>query len=545
MTKFPMSFSPYLPADRIARHEGAGEWPCPGVSELLRRRVAETPSRVYIVDGDARLTFAEFASRANRLAAGLRRIGVGAGDVISWQLPSWWEAAAVDVAIDTLGAISNPIIPIYREREVTFIARQAGARVLLVPGRFRSFDYRELARTVQREAAALEHVVVVRDAPGMGMMTFESLLDDTTGEPPRAERPPHAVSGLFYTSGTTAEPKGVMHTASTLGAFARNNATVGGTGPDDVSLLQFPLTHIGGVGPFIVLPILIGSRVVCLDVWDPERALALIEREGVTSAGGPPAILQGLLNAKGFSSERARSVRTAGTGAADVPPELIREVRRRFAAVSFRSYGLTECPMLTSGTRTDPEDRCVHTDGRPTPGCQVRIVDESGCPVAPGVEGEIEATGPQMCVGYVDPALNDAAFTDDGWLRTGDLGVMDADGYVRVTGRKKDIIIRKGENLSAKAIEDVLYEHPSIADASVVGVPDAASGERVCACVVLRAGAPPLKLAELRAFMERKQVMRQKIPEQLEILPELPRNATGKVLKYVLRERFGRRAPAS
>jgi cyclohexanecarboxylate-CoA ligase len=345
---------------------------------------------------------------------------------------------------------------------------------------------------------------------------------------------------LFYTSGTTSEPKGVAHTRSTLGAFARANASMTGGGPDDVSLLQFPLTHIGGLAAFLILPILQGSRVVYLDVWEPERALSLIEAEQVTGAGGPPAILQGLLNAEGFTPERVRTVRVAGTGAADVPPQLIRDVRQKLGAISFRAYGLTECPMLTSGTVSDPEDKCSLTDGRPVPGCTVRIVDDDGVVVGDEREGEIEAFGPQMCVGYLDQRLMESSFAPDGFLRTGDLGIVDAEGYVRVTGRKKDIIIRKGENLSAKAIEDVLHEHPAIADAAVIGVPDPISGERVCACVVLRDGAD-LSLGSLRDFMESKQVMRQKIPEQLETLSTLPRNATGKVLKFELRNRFGGR----
>jgi acyl-CoA synthetase (AMP-forming)/AMP-acid ligase II len=218
---------------------------------------------------------------------------------------------------------------------------------------------------------------------------------------------------------------------------------------------------------------------------------------------------------------------------------LILDVRRKLGAISFRSYGLTECPMLTSGTVSDPEDKCSLTDGRPVPGCEVRIVGDDGVRLGAEREGEIEAFGPQMCVGYLDPHLTDASFTADGFLRTGDLGIVDSDGYVRVTGRKKDIIIRKGENLSAKAIEDVLHEHSAIADAAVIGVPDPTSGERVCACVVQREGAEPLSLEALRNFMESKQVMRQKIPEQLEILTSLPRNATGKILKFELRKRFG------
>lgn len=534
-----MSTAPFLPAERIAIHEAAGHWPCAGVSALLEERRREIPGRLFLIDGADRLTFAEFADRAQRVAAGLLELGIAPGDVVSWQLPSWWEAAAVAVAVDWIGAISNPIIPIYREREVSFIAAQAGTRALIVPGTFRNFDYRELAEDVRRRSPSVEHVVVVRDRPGEGMRSFDGLLGSARPLTPPVARDPYAVAMLFYTSGTTADPKGVMHTVSTLGAFARTNADVAGGGPEDASLLQFPVTHIGGLAAFVLLPILKGSRVVYVDVWDPERALSIIESEGITGAGGPPAILQGMLAAPGFSAKRVRTVRLAATGAADVPPELIREIRRRFGAVSYRSYGLTECPMLTSGRPDDPEDKCVYTDGRPTPGCRVRVVNDTGELLPSGAEGEIEAFGPQMCVGYLDSSLTAATFTRDGFVRTGDLGIVDDQGYVRVTGRKKDIIIRKGENLSAKAIEDVLHDHPLVAEAAVIGVPDPASGERVCACLVLRAGAEGLTLADIRTFMEAKQVMRQKVPEQVELLPVLPRNATGKVLKHELRKRFG------
>ncbi|GIW42558.1 MAG: long-chain-fatty-acid--CoA ligase [Candidatus Binatia bacterium] len=529
----------FLPASRLERHRARGEWPVPSAAQLLAERLRNAPDREFLIDGTQRLSFRAFEDRVSRLVAGLRALGVRRGDVVSWQLPSWWEAAVLAVALEHLGAVQNPILPIYRETEVGFIARETGTRILFVPGTFRSFDYRELARSVRAQVPSIEHVVVVRDRPFEGARAFGDLLGERDGRAP-VERDLHEVSFVFYTSGTTSEPKGVLHSTSTLGAFARANARVSGSSESDVSLLQFPLTHIGGLAAFVVLPLLVGSRVVYLDVWDPERALDLVEKEGVTSAGGPPPILQGILSAPGFRPERVRTLRTAGTGAADIPPELVREVRRRLGVKSFRSYGLTECPMLTSGRPEDPEEKCVSTDGRPSPGCEVRIVDESGRACPPGTEGEIECFGPQLCLGYWNSELDREAFTADGFLRTGDLGILDEEGYLRVTGRKKDIIIRKGENLSAKSIEDVLYEHPAVADAAVVGLPDPECGEKVCACVVLRPGAS-LTLAELARFMEEKRVMKQKIPERLEILPSLPRNATGKVKKFELRARFSGR----
>jgi cyclohexanecarboxylate-CoA ligase len=231
-------------------------------------------------------------------------------------------------------------------------------------------------------------------------------------------------------------------------------------------------------------------------------------------------------------------VQVSGIGATDVPPELIRAVGAGFGAFAYRSYGMTECPMATAGRRGDPEEKLLMTDGRAVPGVVLRVVDDEGRPLPPDREGELELFGPQLCVGYLDPKLSREAFTEDGFLRSGDLAVVDADGFVRITGRKKDIIIRKGENLSAKAIEDELYDHPRVADVAVIGVPDPECGERVCACVVLAKDAGSLSLGEVREFMVARGLMKQKIPEQLEIIDALPRTATGKVMKFELRKRF-------
>ncbi|TMB21468.1 MAG: cyclohexanecarboxylate-CoA ligase [Deltaproteobacteria bacterium] len=530
------------PDERRARHEATGEWPQSSLSAMLAERARRTPERVYLIEGRREggrsYTFGDLAARAGRMAAALLGLGVRPGQVVSWQLPNWFEGAALAVAIDSIGAVSNPIITIYREREVSFVCRQARSRVLVVPGVVRGVDHRELGRAVRAAAPDLEHVLTVRTEPGPGMRALEGLEERAATPLPPNPHGPHDVSMLFYTSGTTADPKGVQHTPSTLGAVIRFQAELLHPSPDDRSLLQFPLPHIGGIVLFVMLPVAHGSSTVFMETFDPELAVDLIERHQITSAGGPPAVLQAMFAAKNFAPEKVRSVRGSGAGAADVTPELMRETKGRFAgALVHRSYGMTECPMFTSGAPADPEEKRFGTDGRPVPGCVARLVDEAGRPVGPNVEGELEVYGPQLCVGYLDPALN-VAFTPDGMLRTGDLAVMDDEGFIRITGRRKDIIIRKGENLSAKGIEDDLAAHPKVADVAVIGVPDAQSGERVCACVVLRPGAESLTLAEVRAFMEARGVMRQKVPEQLEVLPELPRNATGKVRKDALRARF-------
>jgi cyclohexanecarboxylate-CoA ligase len=528
----------FLPRERVAWHESAGEWPCPDLTSALARRVAETPQRVLYVAGDERITPVDLAERVSRLARGLRGLGVRCGDVVSWQLPNWLEGVVLTFALDRLGAVSNPMLPIYREREVGFVVRQARSRVLVVPGELRGFDHRTLARTVRAESPDLAHVVVVRAEPGPDEHAYQALCDGPTDSAAATPPGPHDVTALFYTSGTTSDPKGVLHTPSTLGSFVRTHFTMTGRDRDQVGILWFPLAHIGGICVFGIGPVINGTRTVFLEQFDPDSALDLIERERVTNGGGPTPILQALLAARSFAPARVASVRTAGLGGTDVPPELIRELRAKLGAFVSRSYGMTECPMATGGTPDDAPDELVNTDGRPAPGVRLRAVDDSRRAVAPRAEGELELFGPQLCVGYHDARLSDEAFTPDGFLRTGDLAVIDDAGFVRITGRKKDIIIRKGENLSAKAIEDELYEHPKIADVAVIGVPDRTSGERVCACVVLRPGADPITLDELRGFMTARNVMAQKIPEQVAIVGELPRNATGKVKKYELRARF-------
>lgn len=526
---------PPTPARR-AQHEATGAWPQPPLSTMLAERVRRTPDAPFVTESaGGRFTFAEVGQRADRLAVALQRLGVVAGDVVSWQVPNWVEAAALAAAIDRLGAVSNPIITIYREQEVGFVCRQAQSRVLVVPGVVRGVDHRAMAQTVRATTPSLEQVVTLRAEPLPGQRALETLEDDPPSPLPPSPHGPHDVSAIFYTSGTTADPKGVLHTPSTLGSVMHYHAEIFGTGGDDVSLLQFPLTHIGGLLMYVMLPIARGTHVVYMDGYDPALAVDLIERLGITTAGGPPAILQGMFAAANFTPEKVRTVRTSGSGAADVSPELMRRIQERFnGAFVYRSYGMTECPMFTCGRRDDPVETLHGTDGRPVPGASARLVDDAGQPVPPGTEGEIEVFGPQLCVGYLDPALN-AAFTADGFYRSGDLGIADARGAIRITGRRKDIIIRKGENLSAKSIEDDLAAHPKVADVAVVGVPDAASGERVCACVVLKPDAGDLTLAEVRAHMEARGVMRQKIPEQLEVVAALPRNATGKVRKDLLR----------
>jgi len=350
-----------------------------------------------------------------------------------------------------------------------------------------------------------------------------------------------AIALVVYTSGTTADPKGVLHSHRTLLAEARSLEPVHGLGAGDTVLMPSPLMHISGIVHALLVPAALGSRAVLMPRWDPAEALRLIAAERVTYMVGAPTFLRDLALHVEPGVTDVSSFRLFSCGGADVDPALVAQAAERLGCVAKRVYGSTEFPTVTTTGPDDPPDRRVDSDGRPIGANEIRLVDEDGADVGAGREGEVLARGPECFLGYRDPALDDEALTGDGWFRTGDLGTIDAEGYLRITGRRKDIIIRKGENLSAKGIEDVLADHPKVADVAVIGVPDAGSGERVCACVVIRPGSERLTLAEVRGFMETREVMRQKIPEQLELVAELPRNATGKVRKDLLRARFGGR----
>jgi acyl-CoA synthetase (AMP-forming)/AMP-acid ligase II len=494
--------------------------------QLLAARAAASPDRPMLLDErDRRVGFAEFRARAERVAAGLAALGIGAGTPVTWQLPTRIESVLLSMALARLGAVQNPILPIYREREVGAVLAETGARWLVVPGLFRGFDHGALARTLKARAQE-DFQILNADEP----------LPE--GDPATLPPPPEdgdAVRWIYSTSGTTAAPKCARHTDATLIAGGTGLASALAAGPDDVGSIAFPYTHIGGPD-YLVMGLLSGMAVVLLESFVPEQALAVFRRHGVTLAGGSTAFYQAFL-----AEQRRRpgekllpSLRALAGGGAPKPPELFWQVQRELGVPILHGYGMTECPMIASGAPGDSDEQLANTDGRPVVGCQVRVV-----------EGEICVRGPMLCRGYTDPALTTEAFDADGFFHTGDLGQLRPDGHVVLTGRKKELIIRKGENISPREIEDLLAAHPSVAAVAVIGLPDAERGERVCAVVETRPGVPPLDFAALQAHCRAAGLMAQKIPEQLELVDALPRNATLKILKHELRERFSREAPSS
>jgi cyclohexanecarboxylate-CoA ligase len=454
-------------------------------------------------------------------------------------LPNWLESIVLHHAVIRIGAVSNPIVAIYREREVGFILKQSKARVYICPSVFRGFDYAAMIGKLRSTLPDLRHVVVVGGGGGAGTLSFEELMADA-GDPIPVQRSANDVILLLYTSGTTADPKGALHTHNTLGYENRSIIDLYATTPDDTIFMPSPLTHITGLLYGVQMPFIVKASVVLQDVWDVDRALELIDKYNCTWCMGATPFLHGLANR---SANGASPLRFFACGGADVPPDLVREATSRLGAFVTRVYGSTEYPTALSGAPGDPLDKCAGTDGRPIADAQARVVLADGQHAGVGMEGELQVRGPEMFVGYLDDRLNEDSFTPDGWFRTGDLAQRDAEGYFQITGRIKDIILRGGENISAKEVEDLIFEHPKVSEAAVVAKPDPVMVERVCAFVVPMPG-EDVDLPEMVAYLRQRGIANQKLPEFLVVVDELPRTASGKIQKFRLRDRLRQDAPA-
>ena len=491
------------------------------------------PDHTAIVDGTVAMSYSDLSRTRDELAGALTRLGLPAGGVVTLELPNWWETAAMMHAAMTAGAVINPVVPIYRDAELSFILRQSGTSVLCIPHRFRGFDYVAMAERILADLATPPIVVVVRSEAALpaGFVRLEELLDDR-GRDSSADRVRAAASDivlLLYTSGTTADPKGVLHSHDTLRYENRSMTGLLGLGAGDTIFMPSPLTHITGLLYGVLLPPMLGSTAVLQDVWEPGRAADLIEAHGCRLSVGATPFLQDLVDTYDRRSTGC-SLRLFACGGADVPPDLVYHARRSLGAAVMRVYGSSEFPTYSCSPPDAPAQVAAETDGLPIGPVEHRILGR------PGEPGELVVRGPDLFLGYLDPALNEDAFTPDGWFRTGDLAT-EQDGAITIHGREKDIIIRGGENLSARQIEDLLYQHPSIREVAVVAMPDPRMGEKACAFVVPAPGTSPT-LMELCSFLEESRVARQKFPERLELIEEIPKTPSGKVRKYVLRDRI-------
>jgi acyl-CoA synthetase (AMP-forming)/AMP-acid ligase II len=511
----------------------------PTLWELIERRAEVTPDAVLAhEDTGHELTFEGYRQACLRAAAGLSAgYGVKAGTAVSWELPTWNESLVLVGALSRLGARQNPLIPIYRGREVGFITTQSDASLLIVPTVYRGFDFEAMAREVAAARPGLQVLVVDRQLPD----------GDPAGLPPVTATPRRAAEApirwLFYTSGTTADPKGAQHTDLTVMASALAMAECLDIGPDDVSGLVFPFTHIGGIG-WLIAALFTGCRLLITESFDAVATPAYLAANDVTLAGSGTTFHLAYLTAQRAAGPASifPAIRSYPGGGAPKPPQLHYDLKREIGGVGIVSgYGLTEAPIVVMATTEDPDEKLAQTEGRPTPGVELIVVALDGSRAGPGEEGEIRLKGPQVIRGYLDPSLDAEAFDDQGYFRSGDLGTVDEAGYVTITGRLKDVIIRHGENISAKEVEDLLYAHPAVADVAVIGLPDPKTGERACAVVSVAEG-QRFDLDEMVSYLKGRGLRVQSIPEQLELVETVPRNPAGKILKHALRETF---APAS
>ena len=511
--------------------------------ELLCRRVAATPDTMMLVDESGRsLTFAEFKDQAERVAAGLQDLGVAEGTPVTWVLPTRIETVLVSFALSRLGAVQNPIIHIYRHREVEFCIRQTGAELVVHPGVWSGFDYGAMVGEI---VAGLDHEVQT-------LAGYDTLPEGDPATLPPVSDPSGAgaVRWLYYTSGTTSDPKGVKHTDASLIAGGVGLARALDMTETDVGSIAFPYAHIGGPD-YMVTMLAAGFGAVLVERFDPAAAVLSYARHGVTMAGGSTVFYQMFLAEDRKSRESAGrpampALRVLSGGGAPKPPEVYFRVKEQMGVPVAHGYGMTECPMISQGSPHDSDQQLAYTDGHPVHGCEVSIVavapDGGEAPAPAGIQGEVRVRGPMLFAGYTDPDLDAAAFDARGRFRTGDLGVLGPDGHLTLTGRVKDVIIRKGENISAKEIEDVLYAHPKVGAAAVIGLSDPERGERVCAVVETAPDSDDLTFDEMVEACVAAGLARQKVPEQLEIHPvALPRNATLKILKHKLREVYEKR----
>ena len=540
-----MSFETILTQERIDQHTRDGFWVNRTITDYLDEAAAATPDKVAFIDPRRQITYAELRREVDRCALGLLELGVRPGDVVSFQLPNWIETVVLHYGATRIGAISNPLIPIYREREVGFMVGLARSKVIVVPSRFRGFDYPGMVDKLAVDWPALEHVLVVDGSPGQGTRSWAEFMA-TPWEERRdpaelaALRPdPNEVTLLIFTSGTTGEPKGVMHTHNTL--VAANNPLPErlGISSDSVIHMASTLAHLTGFLYGARLAVQTGATGVFQDVWDPARFVELVEEHRITYTAGATPFLHDLLAAPNLAEHDVSSLVRFCCMGAPIPRALVREARRKLPGlVVVGGWGQTENALVTLGIPGDPEEKLIDTDGYPFPGMRVRVVDDSGTELPPGTDGRLQMIGPFLFVGYAERLEMTRALFDGEWFDTGDLAHVDAEGYLSISGRTKDVIIRGGENIPVAYVENVLYEHPQIQEVAVVGLPDPRLQERACACIVPIAGAE-LTFDDIKAFLAEKGVAKQYWPERLEVRPELPRTPSGKIQKFRLREQIG------
>ena len=538
-----MAFEIYLPQTRIAASRGLwlDRLPVDDLDEAIRDGAGRTAFVGWngAQGREIRLSYAELGQRVDKIALGLLDRGVGRGDVVAFQLPNWWEFTALFYACNRIGAVANPLMPIFRQRELRFMLGFAEAKVAVVPRLWRGFDHVAMLREIRSDLPHLKHVFAVGGRDGQSFE--EALLDRPAVSHAEQDRlaklrpGPNEVVELIYTSGTSGEPKAVMHTANTVLAPARCFIDDIGLTGRDIVFMGSPYAHQTGFLYGMLMPVMLGTTTVALDAWSVADAVPLIEREGTTFSMGSTPFLSDVVNLPDALRTRvSRTLRTWVCAGAPIPRVLVQRAKAEMNLDVLSCWGMTENAGLTITRKRDPQAKAFETDGRALPGNEVRVVDDQQRSVPPETVGHLQARGITHFVGYLKkPQLN--SIDADGWFDTGDLARMDADGYIRIVGRTKDVIIRGGENIPVAEVENLIYRHPAVAECAVVAMPDERLAERACAFVRPKDEAR-LDLRELTSFLAAQGMAKPYWPERLELLTEMPRTPSGKIQKFKLRE---------
>ena len=522
-----------LSQQRLEQGQTSGEWLNKTIAQMAAEMVAENPQRITHVFEGQSCTAGELLQEARLLAGALQRRGLVAGDAISFQLPNWREAAVIDLAASLLGLVIVPIVPIYRDNEVSFMLADARVKAAFFPQQYRGFDFAEMMQRLRAELPQLQLLCCVRGEQNQAL-DYAALVTEAEPAVDLPEVDANGVKLVLYTSGTTGRPKAVLHSHNTGPLRLKRGFEHWTQGQGGTLLMASPVTHVTGLSG-LELPFYLPSRTVFMDRWDAREALEIIDREQVTVSLGATPFLHELLAQAEQHGRRLPSLQAFACGGAEVPPALIYRAAQVFERCrAFRVFGSSEVPLVTLGFVGEQQLELAATTDGEVHGYQVKVVDDEGHAVAAGAEGELMIKGAAMFLGYADAEQSAASFDAEGYFATGDLGRLTSDNAIVITGRKKDLINRGGEKISAKEVEDILHQLPQVHEAAVVSMPHMRLGETLCAYVILRDG-QKLSLPQMVEMVSDTGVARQKIPEQLVVLNDFPRTASGKVRKDQLR----------
>ncbi|MFX1082245.1 MULTISPECIES: medium-chain fatty-acid--CoA ligase [Escherichia] len=528
---------------RRAAYRQQGLWGDASLADYWQQTARAMPDKIAVVDNHgASYTYSALDHAASCLANWMLAKGIESGDRIAFQLPGWCEFTVIYLACLKIGAVSVPLLPSWREAELVWVLNKCQAKMFFAPTLFKQTRPVDLILPLQNQLPQLQQIVGVdKLAPATSSLSLSQIIADNTPLTTAITTHGDELAAVLFTSGTEGLPKGVMLThnnilASERAYCARLNLTW-----QDVFMMPAPLGHATGFLHGVTAPFLIGARSVLLDIFTPDACLALLEQQRCTCMLGATPFVYDLLNLLEKQPADLSALRFFLCGGTTIPKKVARECQQRGIKL-LSVYGSTESSPHAVVNLDDPLSRFMHTDGYAAAGVEIKVVDDARKTLPPGCEGEEASRGPNVFMGYFDePELTARALDEEGWYYSGDLCRMDETGYIKITGRKKDIIVRGGENISSREVEDILLQHPKIHDACVVAMPDERLGERSCAYVVLKAPHHSLSLEEVVAFFSRKRVAKYKYPEHIVVIEKLPRTASGKIQKFLLRKDIMRR----